>query len=47
LSDQLGTQLGNTALAPGASGRAAAAPKVAEPEIKYCKIDDPSCEACE
>jgi ribonucleoside-diphosphate reductase alpha chain len=26
---------------------AAAVPKVAEPEIKYCKIDDPSCEACE
>jgi hypothetical protein len=38
--------LGST-LAAGAASRAAAAPKVAEPEIKYCKIDDPSCEACQ
>ena len=34
--------------ATGASSRnAAPAPKAAEPELKYCKIDDPSCEACE
>ncbi|MET0681707.1 MAG: ribonucleoside-diphosphate reductase subunit alpha [Casimicrobiaceae bacterium] len=36
--------------ATGASSRNAApapAPKAAEPELKYCKIDDPSCEACE
>ena len=38
--------LGST-LAAAVSSRAAAAPKVAEPEIKYCGIDDPSCEACQ
>jgi len=52
---QLGnTPLGST-LAAGAGGhaaiaagsRSAAAPKAAEPEIKYCSIDDPSCEACQ
>ncbi len=40
-------QLSTTALAAAAGSRAAAAPKVAEPEIKYCSIDDPSCEACQ
>ena len=39
-------QLGTTPAA-AAGSRAAAAPKVAEPEIKYCSIDDPSCEACQ
>ena len=29
------------------SRNAAPAPKAAEPELKYCKIDDPSCEACQ
>ena len=43
-----GAQSGSSA-ATGASSRNArrAAPKAAEPEPKYCKIDDPSCEACE
>jgi hypothetical protein len=40
-------QLGAPTLAAAAGSRAAAAPKVAEPEIKYCSIDDPSCEACQ
>src|SRR5438552_18251399 len=42
-----GGQLGS-ALATGASSRnAGPAPKAAEAEPKYCKIDDPSCESCE
>jgi ribonucleoside-diphosphate reductase alpha chain len=44
---QLGAPPLGSTLAAGAASRAAAAPKVAEPEIKYCKIDDPSCEACQ
>lgn len=39
-----------SAIAIGASSsgnRVAAAPIAAEPEIKYCAIDDPSCEACQ
>ena len=42
-----GAQLGSSAVT-GASSRAAApAPMAAEPEVKFCKIDDPSCEACQ
>jgi len=37
----------NGMLATGASSRNAPATKAAEPEPKYCKIDDPSCDACE
>jgi ribonucleoside-diphosphate reductase alpha chain len=40
-----GAQLGG--LAGSASGRGASAPKAAEPEPKFCKIDDPTCEACQ
>jgi len=41
-------QLGGATVAAAAgSHAAAAAAKVAEPEIKYCSIDDPSCEACQ
>jgi len=38
---------GGVAATGAASRNAAAAPRAAEPEPKYCKIDDPSCEACE
>ena len=40
-------QLGSSAATGASSRNAAPAPKAAEPELKYCKIDDPSCEACE
>ena len=30
-----------------ATGAAKAVPKAAEPEPKYCAIDDPTCEACQ
>jgi len=40
-------QLGAATFAAAAGSHVAAAPKVAEPEIKYCSIDDPSCEACQ
>jgi ribonucleoside-diphosphate reductase alpha chain len=46
-SAQLGTTTLGSTLAAAAGSRDAAAPKVAEPEIKYCSIDDPSCEACQ
>jgi hypothetical protein len=39
--------LGAATFAAAAGSHVAAAPKVAEPEIKYCSIDDPSCEACQ
>jgi len=38
---------GGVAATGAASRNAAAAPRAAEPEPKYCKIDDPSCEACQ
>jgi ribonucleoside-diphosphate reductase alpha chain len=31
----------------GANGRSAAPPRAAEPEPKFCRIDDPTCEACQ
>jgi hypothetical protein len=31
----------------GALAAAAAARAAAEPEVKFCKIDDPECEACQ
>jgi len=40
-------QAGPSAATGAASRNAASAPRAAEPEPKYCKIDDPSCEACE
>jgi len=40
-------QSGSSAGAGASSRVAASAPKAAEPELKYCKIDDPSCEACQ
>ncbi len=40
-----GAQLGGAA--SGANNRSAAAPKPTEQEPKFCKIDDPTCEACQ
>src|SRR6185503_5557812 len=38
---------GSSAGAAASSRTAASSPQAAEPELKYCKIDDPSCEACQ
>jgi ribonucleoside-diphosphate reductase alpha chain len=43
---QLGASSGSSA-STGATRNAGSAPKAAEPEARYCKIDDPSCEACQ
>jgi len=40
-------QSGSSAGAAASSRTAASSPQAAEPELKYCKIDDPSCEACQ
>ena len=42
-----GAQLGAAAAMGTTSRNAASAQKAAEPKPKYCKIDNPSCEACE